>query len=110
MKDLIKTQEIMKRVKVTRRTLQIYREMGLIPEPVKKIRMKGGGVVALFPASIVDRIKEIRVMQDQQKTLNEIKDFFVKREAPANVTLQPIPTGQFTAYSANSTGPTITLG
>ncbi len=68
--------ELARRAGVTRRTIRYYVEMGLLPPP------GGAGRAARYTADHLSRLEQIRALQAQRLSLEEIREHLAEPSAP----------------------------
>jgi len=80
MKGQLRTQELIEKLEksgiiISKRTIEYYQELGLLPRPLRKKGAKtGGGVLGYYQPNVVDIIRSIHTQKDKGLTLSEIKD------------------------------------
>ena len=82
-------------LELSERTFRYYAVLGLLPKPIKRPEGTSDGRVHHYPPEILDRLNEIRSLQNRGYSLKQIKKFFEVTPAPAATPLpQDRPPGK----------------
>lgn len=77
------TDDIMAAAGITRSTVKVWSELGLLPPPIKMSLGMAGGVFNRYPAWAVDRARFVAVKRTAGFTYDEIRALLANLEAQA---------------------------
>lgn len=88
--SLLSLEEVLQRsaqrgLEISERTFRYYVVLGLLPKPLKKVGEDAR--VHFYPAAILDRLQEIRGLQEQGFSLKQIKKYVEEPPPPPELPL-----------------------